>query len=86
MKSDIRQFNNCNMKKKMLRRPGIETRSTAWKAAMLTFTPSTPCRKPSSFEENFKRRGEKICKYGENKKFVPVRCGIQTHAHNCGPE
>ena len=34
------------MKKKMLRRPGIEPRSTAWKAAMLTFTPSTPCRKP----------------------------------------
>ena len=26
---------------------------------MLTFTPSTPCRKPFSFEENFKRRGEK---------------------------
>ena len=29
MKCDIRQLNNCNMKKKMLRRLGIEPRSTA---------------------------------------------------------
>ena len=38
-----RQHIGDGRQKKMLRRPGIETGSTAWKAAMLTTIPPTPC-------------------------------------------
>ena len=31
--------------KKIMRQPGIEPGSTAWKAAMLTIIPLTPCYK-----------------------------------------
>ena len=69
-------------KKLTLRRLGIEPRSTAWKAAMLTVRPSTLfVGQPSSI---ILHGLQLIPKRG--KKVVVVSCGIRTHAHKCGPE